>query len=227
MDPAQSPVSVAIGVFEDLVALGLRELVGADASLQVVAADVPTDRLAAALERHRPAVLLLDWEQAGGTRLVDDLRRDHPATRVLVLTGRGGAGDCAEALEHGAAGCLGKDAQGRDIINAVHLASRGLRLLPDSAPSTAGAPRVPPDGSTLTPREVEVLHALQEGNTNAEVARRLAISLETVRTHSRNIYRKLGVRSRRELHRATVTGLPPRRDGHGAVAAEERATERP
>ena len=214
MDPAQSPVSVAIGAFEDLLALGLRELVRADASLEVVVADVPTDRLGAELDRHRPAVLLLDWEQAGGTRTIDELRRDHPSTRVLVLTGREGAGDCAEALERGAAGCLGKDAQGRDIVNAVHLASRGLRLLPDSAPSTAGSRRMPPDGSTLTPREVEVLHALQEGNTNAEVARRLAISLETVRTHSRNIYRKLGVRSRRELHRATVTGLPPRRDGH-------------
>jgi DNA-binding NarL/FixJ family response regulator len=219
MGPAQSPVNVAIGAFEDLVALGLRALVRGDASLQVVAGDVPTERLGSALDRYRPAVLLLDWDQVSGVGVVDDLRRDHPGTRLLVLTGRDLAASCAEALERGAAGCLGKDAQGRDIINAIHLASRGLRLLPDAAPSTAGASRPPPDGSTLTPREVEVLRALQEGCTNAEAARRLAISLETVRTHSRNIYRKLGVRSRRELQRAAVTGLPPREEEHAPATA--------
>ena len=56
-------------------------------------------------------------------------------------------------------------------------------------------------GRWLTPREAEVLELLQDGSTNAEITRELSIGMETVRTHARNIYRKLGIASRRELIR--------------------------
>jgi DNA-binding CsgD family transcriptional regulator len=51
----------------------------------------------------------------------------------------------------------------------------------------------------LTPREADVLEHLRQGRSNAEIALALHVSVETVRTHRRNIYRKLGVRTRREL----------------------------
>jgi DNA-binding CsgD family transcriptional regulator len=51
----------------------------------------------------------------------------------------------------------------------------------------------------LTPREAEVMELLQGGRSNAEIAAALHVSIETVRTHARRIYRKLGVRTRREL----------------------------
>ena len=57
------------------------------------------------------------------------------------------------------------------------------------------------EGNELTAREAEVLELLQDGRTNAEIATELTIGIETVRTHARNIYRKLGVPSRRELAR--------------------------
>ena len=57
------------------------------------------------------------------------------------------------------------------------------------------------EGSELTAREGEVLELLQDGCTNSEIADALAIGVETVRTHARSIYRKLGVPSRRELAR--------------------------
>jgi DNA-binding CsgD family transcriptional regulator len=64
--------------------------------------------------------------------------------------------------------------------------------------------RVGIEGSELlTPREAEVLDLLQDGATNAEIAHELSIGIETVRTHARHIYRKLGIGSRRELTRLT------------------------
>ena len=51
----------------------------------------------------------------------------------------------------------------------------------------------------LTPREADVLELLQSGRSNAEIAQALHVGIETVRTHARRIYRKLGVRTRREL----------------------------
>jgi DNA-binding NarL/FixJ family response regulator len=93
---------------------------------------------------------------------------------------------------------------GRDVITAIHLAARGSPGPPRSAASGGGVDSLNLEGSDLlTPREAEVLDMLQDGATNAQIAERLTIGIETVRTHARNIYRKLGIRSRRDLPRLT------------------------
>ena len=63
-------------------------------------------------------------------------------------------------------------------------------------PATAGGPLLP---DVLTPREADVLDQLQLGRSNAEIAIALSVSIETVRTHARSVFRKLGVKGRREL----------------------------
>jgi DNA-binding CsgD family transcriptional regulator len=75
-----------------------------------------------------------------------------------------------------------------------------MHVLPRSAAGGGGANSHGIEGSELlTPREADVLELLQEGATNAQIAQSLSIGLETVRTHARNIYRKLGIGSRRDL----------------------------
>ena len=81
------------------------------------------------------------------------------------------------------------------MLNAIHLASRGLQLAPRASPRRSGRA----DGGLLTRREAEVLPLLAQGATNRQIAVALGIGVETVRTHARNIYRKLGVSSRSEL----------------------------
>jgi DNA-binding NarL/FixJ family response regulator len=105
-------------------------------------------------------------------------------------------------LSFGATACLSKETEARDVINAIHLASRGMHVLPRSAAAGEPSATLGIDGAELlTPREAEVLELLQEGETNAQIAHKLSIGVETVRTHARNIYRKLGIASRRELAR--------------------------
>ena len=94
-----------------------------------------------------------------------------------------------------------------------------MHVLPPSMPRpgrTAGASPVVPD--PVTPRELEVLEHLKLGRTNAQIAYALSIGIETVRTHTRNIYRKLGVSSRHE-----VTALVPFVDVSPTVAGPRRA----
>jgi DNA-binding CsgD family transcriptional regulator len=75
-------------------------------------------------------------------------------------------------------------------------------VLPRSAATAPGGNGIGVAGSEiLTPREADVLELLQDGATNAQIAHELSIGIETVRTHARNIYRKLGISSRRELGR--------------------------
>jgi DNA-binding NarL/FixJ family response regulator len=106
-------------------------------------------------------------------------------------------------LSLGATACISKETQGRDIINAIHLASRGMHVLPRSAAAAADEPAEIglPAPDLLTPREADVLELLQQGMTNAQIAHELSIGVETVRTHARNIYAKLGIATRRDLAR--------------------------
>jgi DNA-binding NarL/FixJ family response regulator len=193
--------TVVSGKFEDLVSIGLSVTIGQDSSLDLVARDVPLAELEARLARHSPDVVLLDFGALGAPADVLRLQRAFPDTRILVLANRPTAAECDQMLSFGATGCLSKETQARDIINAIHLASRGIHVLPRSAAAGGGAERLGLRGAELTPREAEVLELLQDGRTNSEIAGRLAIGIETVRTHARSVYRKLGVPSRRELAR--------------------------
>jgi DNA-binding NarL/FixJ family response regulator len=197
-----SPVRVLSAKFEDLAAIGFRQLVSEDPNLELVTDGVPLDRIERAIEEHQPAVVLINFGTLDTPAQVYQLHQAFPETRIVVLANRPSAAECNQMLSFGATACLSKETEARDIINAIHLASRGMHVLPRSAAMAGGADSLNLEGSdVLTPREADVLELLQEGATNAQVALALSIGVETVRTHARNIYRKLGISSRRELAR--------------------------
>jgi len=193
--------TVVAAKFEDLVSAGLKVLISEDPSLDLVARDVPMPEVEAAVAKHEPSVVLLNIGTLPAPVEVQRLHEAHPGTRIVVLANRPTSGDCDQLLSFGATACLSKDTEGRDIINAIHLASRGMHVLPRSAAAGGGLERLGAQGAELTLRETEVLELLQDGWTNSEIAEGLSIGIETVRTHARNIYRKLGIASRRELAR--------------------------
>jgi len=188
--------------FEDLVALGLGVLIAEDPHLELVAADVPPTRIEQAIEEHSPDVVLVNFGTLPNPARVYQLHSAYPDTRIVVLANRPTAAECNQMLSFGATACLSKETEGRDVINALHLASRGMHVLPRSAASGGSAAGFGIEGTELlTPREAEVLELLHDGATNGQIAHELSITVETVRTHARNIYRKLGIGSRRELAR--------------------------
>jgi DNA-binding NarL/FixJ family response regulator len=198
----RAPVTVVAARFEDLVAVGLRQLIAEDENLDLVDDQIPTGEIERVLGEHQPQVALLNFGTLRTPAQVFQLHQAFPETRIVVLANRPTAAECNQMLSFGATACLSKETEARDIINAIHLASRGMHVLPRSAAAGGGAESLNLEGSDLlTPREADVLALLQEGATNAQIAHSLSIGIETVRTHARNIYRKLGVASRRELAR--------------------------
>ena len=191
----RSPVSVAVARFEDIVARGLRALIAEDQSLRLIADRVPHERLPEMLDAHQPDVAILNFGSLSSASEVRNLHRQFPKTRLVVLANRPTAAECRQMLAFGATACLAKSTEARDVLHAIHLASRGLHVLPPAMSNDLAASG--PD--LLTPREAEVLELLQSGRSNAEIAQILHLGIETVRTHARRIYRKLGVRTRREL----------------------------
>jgi DNA-binding NarL/FixJ family response regulator len=192
---SRSAVRVAVARFEDIVAHGLRALITDDESLDLVAEGVDHEELNRMMGDTRPDVALLNFGSLGSASELRELHRAHPDIKLVVLANRPTPSECRQMLAFGATACLAKSTEARDVLHAIHLASRGLHVLPPAGIDGPDAPG--PD--LLTPREAEVLELLQSGRSNAEIAQMLHVSIETVRSHARRIYRKLGVSTRREL----------------------------
>ena len=157
------------------------------------------------LENVDVAVVDLDLPDGNGALLIPELRAASPDGRVMVLTASGSDREAADAIEAGASAVLRKSVGIAEIIDAVRRLSAGEALvaLPEqSALLRRAAAQREQDRAAmtalnrLTPREREVLQSLADGLNDKEIAQRLGVSPETVRTHVVNILGKLNVHSR-------------------------------
>ena len=195
---ARQPIAITLARFEDIISVGLQSLIEGDGNLALVAMDVDQDEMDAVLSAHAPAVAILNFASLGSPSDLRELAGAHPDTRLLVLANHPSAAECRQMIGFGATACLAKSTEARDVLHAIHLASRGMHVLPGDAAD--GELTTEPAGPVpLTARETDVLELLQHGQSNAEIAAMLHVGVETVRTHTRHIYRKLGVSTRREL----------------------------
>lgn len=194
--PDRSPITVALAHFDDLFARGLLGVLTDDPTVAIVARDVSYERLSVILRAHRPSVLIVDANALRDLAQVRELSVEHPQTRLVLFADGLSAAEIAQLLAFGASACLARATQARDVLHTIHLASRGLQVTPLAAHDPSQERVADP---LLTQREGDVLLLLRNGQGNAQIALELHIGIETVRTHARNIYRKLGVTSRRAL----------------------------
>src|SRR5262249_19702014 len=122
-------VGVVVARFEDLVDRGLRALIEEDDHIELRAGSVPHEQLPAAIEAHRPQVALLNYGSLRTPLEVRELVAAHPGTHLIVLASRPSPAECNQMLAFGATACLSKETQARDVLSAVHLASRGVQVL--------------------------------------------------------------------------------------------------
>jgi two-component system, NarL family, response regulator DesR len=188
-------IRVLIAEDQAMVRGALVSLLSLELDIEVVAEVERGDEVLAAAERTRPDVALLDIEMPGqdGISAGAALVRALPETRVLILTTFGRPGYLRRALEQGASGFLLKDAPARELAAAVRAVHAGLRAVDPALAAEAIA-----DGTTLTPREEEVLAAAAFHGTAAEIAAALHLSEGTVRNYLSAAMRKLGARNRRD-----------------------------
>ena len=191
----RKPIRVAVARFEDIVSRGLCALITEDESVELVADGIEHERLAEVFRETEPEVAILNFGSLENAAELRKLHRRFSATKLVVIANRPTASESRQMVAFGATACLSKASEARDILHAIHLASRGLHVLP----SAQDAPAPAPGPDALTPREAEVMELLQAGRSNAEIANELGVSIETVRSHARRVYRKLGVKTRREL----------------------------
>ena len=146
----------------------------------------------------------------GGPNGIDwllDVREQFPDLKIIVLSMSNDPGDIQAAFSAGAVAFVVKKAHPDDLAVAVRQAYEHSIYLPGFAPANGSVPAEVVE-TDLTRRELEILRLAAEGHSNAELARMLWVTEQTVKFHLSNIYRKLNVSNRTEASRwAQIHGL--------------------
>lgn len=180
-------------------------LISASEGLRCVGVCATGDEALTRLPELLPDVVLMDINMPGlsGIECASRLKTRLPKTQILMVTVYGDSERVFQALQAGASGYLLKRTHPEELVAAIKDVMAG------GAPMTSEVARKvietfrrpassPLNQASLSERETEVLGLLAQGYANKEIADRLALSYDTVRTHLKNIYEKLHVRSRTE-----------------------------
>lgn len=143
--------------------------------------------------RRRPDVVVMDVRMEGmdGFEATRKIMAEYPDMAVILYTAHGERGLLAEGLDCGARGYVLKDAPPDDIVRAVKRVAEGGAYVDPTLASELVSPKATERLPALSAREREILGLLADGNSNPEIAAKLFISPETVRTHVRNAMAKL------------------------------------
>lgn len=168
----------------------------------VVAADAADLALARRhVAGHRPDVLVLDLRMPDGSSIetVRDLRRECPATHIVMVSMEDTPGFAQLALAAGASGYVLKELAADDLPAAVLAAASGGEYVSAPVTERLSRSRHALTGGRLTSRETDVLRLIALGYTGSEIAERLSLSPRTIETHRAHILRKLEMRTRAQL----------------------------
>ena len=202
-------IGIVVADDHEVVRAGFAALLDTQPDFTVLGIASDGDEAVRVCRELRPDVVLMDVRMPSldgieATRQLADA--DGPGPRVLILTTFDLDEYVFDALRAGASGFLLKDVTAERLFDAVRVIAAGeallapavtrrligeftrLRSVPDALTPTAMV--------TLTPRETEVLRLVAEGMSNPEIARRLVVTEETVKTHVSHILAKLGLRDR-------------------------------
>ncbi len=187
-------ISVAVADKSPLVRAGLKGLLQEDERFELVDSVENGERFLDLVEERPFQVGIVGWVMPGiGGQGVLDRQRDRPKPpRVVIYPGDPGADIPRNAMRLGAAGFCSKSEPPSQLLDCVARVAMGQMIFPFV--DVRGLHDCPL--ALLTPRERELLAALSEGHSNAQLAARFEISIQTVKFHLKNVYEKLGIGNR-------------------------------
>jgi two-component system response regulator NreC len=207
-------IRVLLAEDHTIVRKGLRSILDAEDSIEVVGEAEDGRAAVEAVEHLRPDVVLMDISMPGlnGLEATRQIKHRAPHIRVLVLTMHTNEKYILQILQAGASGYLVKQAAVEELISAIQAVHRGDAFLSPSI-SKKVVQRYVQQGQAmaeedsyelLTPREREVLQLIAEGHTNRDISEILHISIKTVEVHRANLMKKLDLHSAAELTRYAI-----------------------
>ncbi|MDT8910317.1 response regulator transcription factor [Amycolatopsis sp. PS_44_ISF1] len=195
------PIQVLLVDDHELVRRGLRDLLGDETDIEVVAEAGSVEEALAVAMHVEPDVAVVDVRlgDGDGITLCRELRSKPSPPACLMLTAFDDEEAMVGAIMAGASGYLLKQVRGQDVVNAVREVAAGRSLLdPLSTARVLDKLRHPPtdDLAALTERERDVLELIGQGMSNREIAERLFLAEKTVKNYVTSVLAKLGMQRR-------------------------------
>ena len=180
---------------------GVAVLLGSQTDMELVAEACNGREALEQYRRHHPDVTLMDLQmpEMSGIDAIIAIRSEFPEARIIVLTTHSGDVQISRALRAGARGYLMKGLLRMELLETIRAVHAGQKRV-SSEVAAEIAEHATDDA--LTPREIDVLRLVAGGNANKEIAARLSLSEETVKSHMRSILAKLGAHDR--THALTI-----------------------
>jgi DNA-binding NarL/FixJ family response regulator len=201
MQTDSGPIRILTVDDHALLREGIAALVNAESDMKLVAEASNGQEAIEKFRLHRPDVTLMDLQMPAlnGIEAIISIRADFPNARVIVLTTYTGDVQVLRALKAGAGAYLLKGHVHRELLGTIRAVHAGQKRIP---PEVAAELANHAGDDYLTSREIDVLRLIATGNANKEIAGRLSIAEETVKSHVTNILAKLGANDR--THAVTI-----------------------
>jgi DNA-binding NarL/FixJ family response regulator len=198
-------IKVLIADDHPVVRRGIRQILGDTPDLVVSGESGDAEETLSAVKNAQAEVLLLDLSMPGteGLDLLQQIKREHPALPVLVLTMHTEQQFGVRAMKLGASGYLRKESAPNELVAAVRKVHEGGRYISEPLAERLAA-QVGPDGGKLpherlSDREYQVLTRIAVGRSTREISTELTLSMKTVATYRARIFEKMRIRSNAEL----------------------------
>ena len=203
----ERPIRLVVADDHRIFRQGLKSLLKSEREVTVVGETDHVGDLAAILADTPCDLLLLDLQMERS--VLGDIEALSARVPIIVLTASEIPADAVAAIRSGARAVVFKRFAVETLMDAIRTVAGGEVWMPASLQTHMASQLRAPAAGALSPREEDVLRHVALGLRNAEIAERLSISEETVKTHLNRIFRKLGVRDRVELAlHAARAGVP-------------------
>jgi DNA-binding NarL/FixJ family response regulator len=199
--PAKGPIRILIVDDHALLREGIAALVNVESDLKLVAEACDGQEAIEKFRLSKPDVTLMDLQMPAlnGIEAIISIRAEFPDARIIVLTTYTGDVQVLRALKAGARAYILKGEVHKDLLDTIRAVHGGQKRIPPEVAIELAAHAVRDD---LTSREIDVLRLIASGHANKDIAGRLSIAEETVKSHVTNILAKLGANDR--THAVTI-----------------------